>query len=146
MYRCRRCSKKRTTRLLVRDTTQAAERPFGGLRSTTGTGLHLCARCSSPSLARSRLRSGTMIGDGPARAGAVSDGRFSTWVSTAWHELTHTSHSARSNNACLGWLSEGSRLEERRARPSWGEDVTWTFSRVARAHGAKARERNLGFF
>jgi tetratricopeptide (TPR) repeat protein len=47
------------------------------------------------------------------------------WGSTLWHELGHTFTLGASGNRVPRWLSEGlSVYEERRARPSWGVDVT----------------------
>jgi tetratricopeptide (TPR) repeat protein len=49
------------------------------------------------------------------------------WGSTLWHELAHTFTLGASGNRVPRWLSEGlSVYEERRARPSWGSDVTPT--------------------
>jgi tetratricopeptide (TPR) repeat protein len=50
------------------------------------------------------------------------------WGSTAWHELAHTFTLGRSDHRVPRWFSEGiSVLEERRARPGWGADVTPEF-------------------
>ena len=50
------------------------------------------------------------------------------WGSTAWHELAHTFTLGVTNNRVPRWLSEGlSVVEERRARPGWGEGVTPAF-------------------
>jgi tetratricopeptide (TPR) repeat protein len=47
------------------------------------------------------------------------------WGATAWHELAHTFTLGVSNDRVPRWLSEGlSTLEERRARPGWGEGPT----------------------
>lgn len=56
--------------------------------------------------------------------GARAIGEFN-WGSTFWHELAHTFHLAISENRVPRWFSEGLAVyEERRARPSWGDDVT----------------------
>jgi tetratricopeptide (TPR) repeat protein len=50
------------------------------------------------------------------------------WGSTAWHELAHTFTLGLSDHRVPRWLSEGlSVLEERRARPGWGADVSVDF-------------------
>ena len=50
------------------------------------------------------------------------------WGSTAWHELTHAFTLGMSDHRVPRWLSEGiSVLEERRARPGWGADVSLEF-------------------
>jgi tetratricopeptide (TPR) repeat protein len=50
------------------------------------------------------------------------------WGSTLWHELAHTVTLGLSGNKVPRWLSEGlSVLEERRARPGWGDDLGVAF-------------------
>jgi tetratricopeptide (TPR) repeat protein len=50
------------------------------------------------------------------------------WGSTLWHELTHTMTLGLSNHRVPRWFTEGlSVLEERRARPGWGDDLTPDF-------------------
>ncbi len=50
------------------------------------------------------------------------------WGSTFWHELAHTFHLSMSEHRVPRWFSEGLAVyEERRARPSWGADVTPAF-------------------
>ncbi len=50
------------------------------------------------------------------------------WGSTLWHELAHTFTLGATDNKIPRWLSEGlSVFEERRARPSWGADVSPEF-------------------
>jgi len=50
------------------------------------------------------------------------------WGSTAWHELAHTFTLGLSGHRVPRWLSEGlSVLEERRARPGWGDGPTVAF-------------------
>ena len=50
------------------------------------------------------------------------------WGSTLWHELAHTFTLGATDNRIPRWLSEGlSVFEERRARRSWGADVTPEF-------------------
>ena len=68
---------------------------------------------------------GTVVAmDSPA---ARTVGAFN-WGSTLWHELTHTFTLGATANRIPRWLSEGlSVLEERRARASWGSDVTPDF-------------------
>ena len=47
------------------------------------------------------------------------------WGATLWHELAHTFTLGMTNHRVPRWLSEGlSVLEERRARPGWGANVT----------------------
>lgn len=54
-------------------------------------------------------------------------GQFN-WASTLWHELTHTVTLGATDHKVPRWLSEGlSVLEERRARPGWGDDVSLAF-------------------
>jgi tetratricopeptide (TPR) repeat protein len=62
--------------------------------------------------------------DSPA---ARERGQFN-WGSTLWHELGHTFTLGATENRVPRWFSEGlSVLEERRARPGWGFDVTASF-------------------
>jgi tetratricopeptide (TPR) repeat protein len=50
------------------------------------------------------------------------------WGSTLWHELAHTMTLGLSSHRVPRWLTEGlSVLEERRARPGWGDDLTPDF-------------------
>lgn len=50
------------------------------------------------------------------------------WGSTFWHELTHAFTLAATDHRIPRWLTEGlSVLEERRARPGWGQDVSLDF-------------------
>jgi tetratricopeptide (TPR) repeat protein len=50
------------------------------------------------------------------------------WGSTLWHELAHTVTLALSGHRVPRWVTEGlSVLEERRARPGWGDDVSLDF-------------------
>jgi tetratricopeptide (TPR) repeat protein len=50
------------------------------------------------------------------------------WGATAWHELAHTFTLGVTDNRVPRWLSEGlSVLEERRARPGWGDGPTPQF-------------------
>ncbi|MGH9336085.1 MAG: tetratricopeptide repeat protein, partial [Vicinamibacteria bacterium] len=54
-------------------------------------------------------------------------GQFN-WASTLWHELAHTVTLGATDHKVPRWLSEGlSVLEERRARPGWGDDVSLGF-------------------
>ena len=62
--------------------------------------------------------------DSPA---ARERGQFN-WGSTLWHELAHTFTLGATDNRIPRWFSEGlSVLEERRARPGWGFDLTASF-------------------
>ncbi len=62
--------------------------------------------------------------DSPA---ARERGQFN-WGSTLWHEMAHTFTLGATDNRVPRWFSEGlSVLEERRARPGWGFDVTASF-------------------
>ena len=50
---------------------------------------------------------------------------YFNWGSTLWHELAHTFHMGVSEFKVPRWFTEGlSVLEERRARPGWGDDVS----------------------
>lgn len=54
-------------------------------------------------------------------------GQFN-WASTLWHELAHTITLGATDHRVPRWFSEGlSVLEERRARPGWGDDVNLGF-------------------
>ena len=54
-------------------------------------------------------------------------GQFN-WASTLWHELAHTFTLSVTDHKVPRWFSEGlSVLEERRARPGWGDDVNLGF-------------------
>ncbi|MES2177570.1 MAG: hypothetical protein V4550_06860 [Gemmatimonadota bacterium] len=58
---------------------------------------------------------------------ARARGEFN-WGSTSWHELAHTFTLGLSENRAPRWLSEGlSVLEERRARPEWGAQISVEF-------------------
>jgi cellulose synthase operon protein C len=62
--------------------------------------------------------------DSPA---AREPGTFN-WGATLWHEIAHAFTLAASDNRVPRWLTEGiSVLEERRARPGWGQDLTVDF-------------------
>ncbi len=62
--------------------------------------------------------------DSPA---ARDEGQFN-WGSTLWHELTHSVTLGLSQHRVPRWFTEGlSVLEERRARPGWGDDLTPEF-------------------
>jgi len=62
--------------------------------------------------------------DSPA---ARDVGEFN-WGSTLWHELAHTFTLGATDNRVPRWFSEGLSVhEERRARASWGSDVTPQF-------------------
>ncbi len=50
------------------------------------------------------------------------------WGSTLWHEIAHTFTLGSTDFRVPRWVSEGlSVFEERRARPSWGDDVSASF-------------------
>jgi tetratricopeptide (TPR) repeat protein len=60
-------------------------------------------------------------------------GRFN-WASTLWHEVAHTITLGATGNKLPRWIGEGlSVLEERRARPGWGDDVTMEFLETLKA-------------
>ena len=62
--------------------------------------------------------------DSPA---ARRTGEFN-WGSTLWHEMAHVFTLGASGNRVPRWFSEGmSVYEERRARPSWGDDASPLF-------------------
>jgi tetratricopeptide (TPR) repeat protein len=47
------------------------------------------------------------------------------WGSTLWHEITHAFTLGATDHRVPRWLTEGlSVLEERRARPGWGDDIS----------------------
>jgi tetratricopeptide (TPR) repeat protein len=59
-------------------------------------------------------------------------GQFN-WGSTLWHELAHTVTLGASDGEVPRWLGEGlSVLEERRARPGWGDDLGVEFLKALR--------------
>jgi tetratricopeptide (TPR) repeat protein len=65
------------------------------------------------------------------------------WGATFWHELAHTFHMAASGHRVPRWFTEGlAVLEERRARPGWGDDVTPGFL-IAFREGQLAPVSNL---
>lgn len=56
------------------------------------------------------------------------------WGSTLWHELAHTMTLGMTDHTVPRWLTEGiSVVEERRARPGWGDDPSLSFLVAARA-------------
>jgi hypothetical protein len=77
---------------------------------------------------------------------ARQPGEFN-WGSTAWHELTHAFTLGLSDHRAPRWLSEGlSVLEERRARPGWGADVSLHFlSAMAEGRLRQVSDLNDGF-
>ncbi len=84
------------------------------VRTVGLTGLGALGVCFGPVVAM----------DSPA---ARPVGEFN-WGSTLWHELAHTFTLGATDNRIPRWLSEGlSVFEERRARPSWGADVSPDF-------------------
>ncbi len=65
-----------------------------------------------------------VVADSPS---ARPKGEFN-WASTLWHELAHTVTLGATDHKIPRWFSEGlSVLEERRARPGWGDDVSLSF-------------------
>ncbi|MGH7448536.1 MAG: tetratricopeptide repeat protein, partial [Longimicrobiales bacterium] len=81
--------------------------------------------------------------DSPA---ARDPGDFN-WGSTLWHEIAHAVTLAASKHRVPRWLTEGiSVLEERRARPGWGEDVSLDFLvALKRDQILPVSELNAGF-
>lgn len=81
--------------------------------------------------------------DSPA---ARDPGEFN-WGSTLWHEIAHAVTLAASKHRVPRWLTEGiSVLEERRARPGWGEDVSLDFLvALKRDQILPVSELNAGF-
>jgi len=73
-------------------------------------------------------------------------GQFN-WASTLWHELAHTVTLGATDHKVPRWFSEGlSVLEERRARPGWGDDVSLAFlAAYKRGKLLKIAELNNGF-
>jgi tetratricopeptide (TPR) repeat protein len=73
-------------------------------------------------------------------------GQFN-WASTLWHELAHTVTLGATDHKVPRWFSEGlSVLEERRARPGWGDDVSLAFlAAYQRGKLLKIAELNNGF-
>ncbi|HTL04184.1 MAG TPA: hypothetical protein VL241_00435 [Gemmatimonadales bacterium] len=69
------------------------------------------------------------------------------WGSTAWHELTHAFTLGLSDFRVPRWFSEGlSVLEERRARPGWGEGPSLLFLAALKGDKLLAVDRlNEGF-
>ena len=69
------------------------------------------------------------------------------WGSTAWHELAHTFTLGASGHRVPRWMSEGlSVLEERRARPEWGQKPSVPFIEAYKAGRLrKLSELNEGF-
>jgi tetratricopeptide (TPR) repeat protein len=62
--------------------------------------------------------------DSPA---ARDRGQFN-WGSTLWHEIAHAFTLSATEHRIPRWLTEGlSVLEERRARPGWGDDASLEF-------------------
>jgi tetratricopeptide (TPR) repeat protein len=62
--------------------------------------------------------------DSPA---ARERGQFN-WGSTLWHEIAHAFTLAATDHRVPRWLTEGlSVVEERRARPGWGDDASLEF-------------------
>ncbi|HSJ30057.1 MAG TPA: tetratricopeptide repeat protein [Longimicrobiales bacterium] len=81
--------------------------------------------------------------DSPA---ARDPGDFN-WGSTLWHEIAHAVTLAASRHRVPRWLTEGiSVLEERRARPGWGEAVSPDFLAALKSgQMLPVSELNAGF-
>ncbi len=63
---------------------------------------------------------------------ARKPGEFN-WGSTLWHELAHAFHLGMTEHRVPRWFTEGlAVLEERRARPGWGEEGLPFFVKAAR--------------
>lgn len=63
---------------------------------------------------------------------ARKQGEFN-WGSTLWHELAHAFHLGMTSHRVPRWFTEGlATLEERRARPGWGEEGLPFFAAAAR--------------
>ncbi len=77
---------------------------------------------------------------------ARKTGQFN-WGSTLWHELAHSFTLGLSKHRIPRWFAEGlSVLEERRARPGWGDDVSLAFLMAyAEEKLLPLRELNSGF-
>lgn len=59
-------------------------------------------------------------------------GQFN-WGSTLWHETAHAFHLGMTGHRVPRWFTEGlATLEERRARPGWGEEGLPVFIKAAR--------------
>ncbi len=69
------------------------------------------------------------------------------WASTLWHELAHSVTLGMTDHKVPRWFSEGlSVLEERRARPGWGDDVNLGFlAAYQRERLLNIAELNNGF-
>ena len=78
--------------------------------------------------------------------GAREAGAFN-WGSTAWHELAHTFTLGLSNHRVPRWFSEGlSVLDERRARPGWGDGPSVAFLAAFKGDRLRTMSRlNEGF-
>ncbi|MCP5156102.1 MAG: tetratricopeptide repeat protein [Ectothiorhodospiraceae bacterium] len=64
------------------------------------------------------------------------------WASVLWHELAHTFHLSMSWYRVPRWFSEGlAVVEERRARPGWGQDASPRFLEAFAAHRLPAASR-----
>lgn len=78
--------------------------------------------------------------------GARERGDFN-WGSTLWHEIAHAFHLGMTKHRVPRWFTEGlATLEERRARPGWGEEGLAMF--LAAAAGDKLlplADLNSGF-
>ena len=77
---------------------------------------------------------------------ARKPGEFN-WGSTLWHELAHAFHLGMTNHRVPRWFTEGlATLEERRARPGWGEEGLAGFAAAQRANRLlPLAELNNGF-
>ena len=72
---------------------------------------------------------GVLAMDAPS---ARKPGEFN-WGSTLWHELAHAFHLGMTEHRVPRWFTEGlAVLEERRARPGWGEEGLPVFAAAVR--------------
>jgi tetratricopeptide (TPR) repeat protein len=69
------------------------------------------------------------------------------WGSTLWHELAHAFHLGMTGHRVPRWFTEGlATLEERRARPGWGEEGLPGFAAAQRSKKLlPLAELNYGF-
>jgi len=69
------------------------------------------------------------------------------WGATLWHEFAHVITLQMTNYNIPRWFSEGISVhEERRARPGWGDNLTYAFLQAYKSGKVmKASELNAGF-
>lgn len=80
-------------------------------------------------------------------APSARDPKDFVWGSTFWHELAHAFHLGMTGQRVPRWFTEGlAVLEERRARPGWGEEGLPLFVRAAqRGQLLPLGQLNAGF-